>query len=223
MNKDPLVLFDMDGVIVNSQAAIINSLNYALSEIGVDPVPFSELSRHIGPPLNSMLAAILPHSSDKERKLCATTYRLHNDKYGPSDSTIYPGIEDALSKLNERYILRIATSKSEESARALIKHKGLDRFFNSVHGARPNSSEPKAEVIRSAQNLHFLQCGSRFTLAIIGDRRHDIEAAADLGIPSIGCRWGYAEPGEIDAANPNYIVSSPDELVAVLEEVSRLS
>lgn len=105
----------------------------------------------------------------------------------------------------------IATSKTEASARAIVERAGLDIAV--VAGAVEGVEGKAAVVLRALRALDDLGVDTSRPV-FVGDRVHDVRGAAEVGIESVGVAWGYAGPGELDAAA--VVVHTPDALVHAL-------
>ena len=220
-NKEPfLILFDMDGVLLDSAAAIIGSLRFALQKNGQSGFDKADLTQFVGPPLAVMIESLLPNSSQELRDQCAIDYRIHNNLNGPNLTSVYAGIQDVLIELTEKLELRVATSKLESAAELVLKEKNLDQFFQGIHGSSPDGTDSKTEVMNRALAASRQANPLAIPLVMIGDRKHDVEGAKNLGIESIGVTWGYAPPGELVEAGAHHLVSSPQQMLSVVNQLA---
>ena len=218
MQTKPTVIFDMDGVLLDSANAIVQSLRFALSELNEETLANSNLQRFVGPPLHVMAVELLPHGSDEIRNRFMSLYRQHNNQYGPDLTPVFDGVTKLLSELQSDFDLLVATSKLESAAVQVLQKKEIDCFFVSIFGTRPNTSDSKADVIgRAIQGID-----PSGIVAMVGDRVHDIEGANAHGLRSIGVTWGYALPGELDLASPDVTVDSTIQLARAIREMASI-
>lgn len=218
--KQFLILFDMDGVLLDSAAAIIGSLRFALQKNGQSGFDKADLTQFVGPPLAVMIASLLPNSSQELREQCAIDYRVHNNLNGPDLTSVYAGILDVLIELADKFELRVATSKLESAAELVLKEKNLDRFFQGIHGSSPDGSDSKTDVMNRAIAASKQASPLVIPLVMIGDRKHDVEGAKNLGLESIGVTWGYAPSGELVEAGVHHLVASPRQLLSVVHQIA---
>lgn len=209
-----LVLFDLDGTLVDSSSAIWSSVCAAVARLGLTEPTAEQLRALIGPPLQDGFAEILGLGpTDVDRALRA--YRAHSAAVANPPVTVYDGIPQLLALLSgEGVTLAVATSKPEPLARRVLEAAGLLDFFASVHGATFDGAvRHKHQIVELALADHP---GARDPV-LVGDRAQDVVGAASNGLPCIGAGWGLAEAGELEAAGAALVVATPAEVPAALE------
>lgn len=213
------VLLDLDGTLVDPAGGITGGILHALLANGIAHPGDEHLDSLVGPPLASGLMTI-PGMTEALLPRVIADYREQYAAHGMAASRVYPGIEDLLTALRAAgRILAVATSKPEPLARRLLAAKGLDGYFDSIHGSAPDEvSAPtrtsgKPHIVAAA--LEATGQGPQRTV-MIGDRLHDIEGARVNGLPAIGVSWGFAADGELEAAGAAAVVHSPAELGRLL-------
>jgi phosphoglycolate phosphatase len=209
------VLFDLDGVLVDSRTAIGASMNHALASRGHAEREEALLHRYIGPPLFEAFAELSGEAVDSAE--VAALVQAYRDRYAGAsltDTLVVDGIEDALSSLGASYRLAVATSKPRPFAVPLLEAVGLSRHFEYIAGPSFDAQlEPKAETVRVA-----LEHVDR-PAVMIGDRIHDIEGARANAIPVVAVAWGIGDARELAAADE--YVTSPRELLSSVERLLR--
>jgi phosphoglycolate phosphatase len=208
-----LVLFDLDGTLVDSTPGIWASVRVAAAELGLPEPTAEQLRQMVGPPLQDGFALVLGVPEDDVPRAVAA-YRAHYSAGALLDVTVYDGIPELLATLTaDGATLAITTSKPEEFAVRVLEHTGLRPFFASVHGATLDGRvRHKDQVVAAALAAH--PDGERPVL--IGDRAHDVLGAAAHGLPCIGAGWGPAPPGELAAAGAALVAATPAEVLAAL-------
>lgn len=209
------ILFDLDGTLTDSAPGIIHSVQYALKKYGIEAED-EDLRVFIGPPLVHSFQDRF--GFDHEKALEAVGfYREYFTAGGMFENSVYPGIEELLARLKKdgRHLV-VATSKPELFSRQIIEHFGLDRYFDFVGGAAMDESRAtKTEVLSYV--LETLQVDPH-TAVMIGDRRNDIEAAAQLGTDAIGVLYGYGSREELAAAGAVVFAKTPEEIYRIISE-----
>lgn len=218
----PLVLLDLDGTLMDSAPGITASAAHAYRTLGL-PVPDdATLRSFVGPPIIDSFPA---HGVPPERvSEAVAAYRAAFSAGGMFDNAVFDGVPEALRALRTAgCTLAVATSKPEVYARPICDHFGLTELVDDVFGAPPDEQGTKADVIAMA----LAALGRRSPadpadgpVIMVGDREHDVHGAAEHGIDCLGVSWGYAAPGELEAAGA---VGTVDDIAGLAEAVlSRL-
>ncbi|MFT8358385.1 HAD hydrolase-like protein [Bifidobacterium aquikefiri] len=206
-----VVLLDLDGTLTESAPGILACVKKTFEAVGM-PIPDDhELQQFIGPAIIESLQR--NNVPEDKLQLAVDTYRSYYSDIAAFDdpcmpgskvpgklvNVMYPGIIDQLRKLRaEGYYLAIATCKPEYQANPICEHFHLTDEVDGLYGASQDMTRlHKDQVIRYA----FASIGfdeSQGDIAImVGDRWTDVDGAKAVGIASIGCNWGYANPGEL--------------------------
>jgi len=212
------ILFDLDGVLVDSRTPIARSINHALERLGLAPHPEVVLYPRIGDALHGVFANLLgEQGADPAR--APEGMRYYRELYRElclTHTRLVPGIEPLLAALAERHPLAVATSKPVEFALPILERLGVASQFRAVLGPALalSQAEPKRETARRALAALGLAPGAR--AALVGDRHHDVSAARALGIGAIGVTWGIGSETELREAGAEWLVGTPDELARLL-------
>jgi len=211
-----ILLFDLDGTIVDSSLGITNSAIYALEKFGIRVEDRRELYRFIGPPLVESFSKFYGFSEQDARR-AVEYYRERYRESGIFENEVYEGIYELLATLRadgKRIVL--ATSKPETFARRILEHIALDSYFDVIAGATlDRTRDTKESVIRYA--LGQLTHGKEGSAVMIGDRLHDVEGARAVGIDSIGVLFGFGSREELEAAGATHIAATVDEIQDIVK------
>ena len=211
-----LVLFDLDGTLVDSAPGIHASVRAALAGFGLpEPTP-AQLRAMVGPPLQDGFALGFGlFGADVDRAVAA--YRAYYSAGAMLEAPPYPGVAELLARLRSGgATLAVATSKPEPFAVAILEHVGLLEQFASVHGATLDGAvRHKDQVVAAALARH----PDGRAPVLVGDRAQDVLGAAAHGLPCIGAGWGPAEDGELEAAGAVIIAATPADVVVALRKL----
>lgn len=208
------LFFDLDGTLTDPMEGITRSVQYALRHFGIEVNDLKELCPFIGPPLAESFRDRYG-MNEAETATAIARMREYFAPKGIFENKLYPGIPELLAATAAAGCVNVmATSKPEPFARRIAEHFDIARHFRLIAGSGLDGSRTtKVEVIRHA----LTQLGIAPEEAVmIGDRRHDIEGARAAGLDSIAVSWGYAAPGELEAAHPGHIVADVDALRRLL-------
>ena len=213
-----VVLFDVDGTIVDSAPAVMNAIRGALSDYDL-PIPDDQrLRTYVGPPLWYSFSDL-----GYEGELLAHLVSGYRARYQAHylDPEPFPGVIELLHDLYRAGIpLATATSKQAPMALAQMEHLGLSEVFDVIAGATPDPASSKATVIREALTRLEARGVDTSHPVIIGDSIWDVRGAQEAGIPVIGVGWGYATEDGLDEADA--VCETVEELRSfILDGVAR--
>lgn len=206
-----IVLFDLDGTLTDPKTGITRCVQHALKHYGIDE-DCDNLTRFIGPPLVDSFMEFYDFS--REQALEATKiYRERFAPIGKFENEVYEGIPEMLGALKDAgIVLGVASSKPEPFVIDILKHFDMYDYFDVVTGSLLNETRTKKEeVLEEALSRLKLIAGST-DIAMVGDRKFDIIGAKAFNLASVGVRFGYAEEGELEAENPDFIAETVEEL-----------
>ncbi len=192
------LLFDLDGTLTDPYEGITRCFQYALKAFGVEEKQ-ENLKKVIGPPLIDAFMEFYGFPREKG-ELAVAKYRERFSTVGLFENEVYPGIPELLSNLQKAgKTICLATAKPEVFAKRILEKFDLSQYFSVVVGAELNGARNyKKDVI--AEVLRQLDNPPLETVLMIGDRKQDIEGAKVCHVASLGVRFGYAEPGELEEA-----------------------
>jgi phosphoglycolate phosphatase len=207
------VIFDLDGVLIDSYAAVTDSINAALVDNGYARRPAAELLHLIGPPTFAAFSALLskPATSAAVAAIVAS-YREHYAAVYLTQTTVISGVRPMLEALAERLPLAIATSKSVLFTAPLLDALELSPYFTAVEAAATDDSadDKTAIVARAHAALHLRPA------AMVGDRSFDMVAARAHELLAVGVLWGVGSATELHAAGADLLLEHPTELSELL-------
>jgi len=206
------VLFDLDGTLTDPASGITGSFRHALAAVGHPVGDDIDLTWMIGP---SMRENLVRHGLPADLHDSAIdAYRARHTEVGLYDATLHAGTVELLDALARAGIaIALATAKPIPQAVRTLEHFGIADRFTVVAGAPPDGHIiGKVGIVADALARLFAPGRA----AMVGDRRHDVEAGRANGCITIAVEWGYAEPGELDAASPDHRVDSFERLASLL-------
>mgnify|MGYP005747615385 FL=1 len=214
------LLFDLDGTITKSEEGIFNCIKYALDWAGI-PYPEQSVFRSfIGPSLYDSFVREFGMDDAKAKEMVAK-YRERYNVVGLFEAEVYDKVADTLRSLKERgCVLSVATSKPTEPTLRILEKFDVRKYFDVVVGSNPDGtgSDKKniiSQVLASLEKDHSLteEMIKTGRVAMIGDRRYDIEGGKACGLQTIGVLYGYGSREEFEAAGADHIVETPDEIL----------
>jgi phosphoglycolate phosphatase len=211
----PVIVFDWDGTLVDSASAIVECIQQASCELGLE-VPERERASHvIGLGLRDSLRFALPALSEKRYAEFAACYSRH---FLARESAMLPfaGIRDVLEELRARgHTLAVATGKSRPGLDRALEASGLKSCFAATRCADETHPKPNPAMLLAL--MQALRISGAEAL-MIGDTSHDMDMARSAGVEALAVSYG-AHPGEaLRACAPRGCVDSVEDLRQWLRE-----
>lgn len=209
------IFFDLDGTLTDSKEGVLECVQYAIEAMG-RPVPEGpELLKFIGPPLQDSFARYCGLTPEEAR----TALRLFQERYvpvGQFKNRPAPGAAEMMARLRARgFTLALASSKAESQCVSICDRFGFTPHLAAIVGSGGSQDQSKADVIREAMGR--LGLTDPRACLMVGDRRYDVEGAQACGMDCAGVEFfGYAPPGELEAAGAVAVVKTVAELEAFI-------
>jgi AHBA synthesis associated protein len=203
------VVFDLDGVLVDSFAVMREAFTIAYAEVvGPGEAPFEEYNRHLGRYFPDIMK-IMGLPLEMEEPFVRESYRLAHKV------VVFDGVVEVLRALRRRGLgLAVATGKSGPRARSLLDGLGMLPMFDHVIGsdevARP---KPAPDIVLRALDLLGVQPENA---VMVGDAVTDLASARSASVTAVAALWGEADADELLAASPDAALHRPVELVSLL-------
>ena len=210
-----VILFDMDGTLLDSIPALAECCNRALLRHGLPQHPLAAYNKMVGWGMQKLIELACPSDlSEEELQAVMTTYDEVYSEECHRPGRIYPGLADLLRELRAQgFVTAVISNKPENQANALF-HSTFETLLDTVWGHRegfPHKPDPtlSLELVRSLQGR---------LVAYVGDSPVDLTLGKNLGVPTIGVTWGTKTREEMLAADPDAIlVDTPLELEKALQ------
>lgn len=213
-----LVVFDVDGTLVDSRAHIIDAMEDAFANVGI-AAPSREAVLHgVGLSLPELMAQLAPEQSASIHQALAEGYKSasfarHMSAGETAKAAFFPGIRDVLDilKSDDFTLMATATGMSRRGLDRIIAQHGLEGYFQSTQVADTHPSKPHPSMLYAALNETGV---SPENAVMIGDTSYDMVMAKAAGTRAVGVTWGN-HPAEY-LSEADVIVDTTDALMAAL-------
>lgn len=217
-----LIVFDYDGTLVDSQLAIIATMQQSFLAAGLS-VPAPEAVRRIvGLALERAIGRLLhPEDEAVDPLLVARVAEGYRQGFlalraagGVGHEPLFPGIREVLAGFDAPdTVLAIATGKNRRGLLAGLEGHGLSSHFTILKTADDGPSKPSPVILRQA----MAETGARpEETIVIGDTSFDMMMACQAGAYALGVRWGYHPPEELTAAGARALAAAPEDLTRLV-------
>lgn len=208
-----LVIFDLDGTLLNTIADLANSTNYALKVLGY---PIHEPDKYnfmVGNGINKLFERALPDGEKTEENVLRIRQEFvpYYDQHNADKSRPYPGVTELLETLQTAGMqLAVASNKYQAATEKLIAHYFPNIKFTAVFGQR-ESIPVKPDPIIVKEILQIAKVQEEETL-YVGDSGVDMQTAINAGVTSCGVTWGFRPRTELESFHPDHIVDNAEEI-----------
>jgi phosphoglycolate phosphatase len=217
-----LIVFDVDGTLVDSQHLILEAMQVAFDFLGETLPPRETALSVVGLSLPEAMAALLPHLPAAESLRVADRYREHflaRRLEGAAESVapLYPGALAALARLGAApgTLLGVATGKARRGLDHLLDAHGLRQHFVTLQTADGHPSKPHPSMLLAALAESGAEPGRA---AMVGDTEYDIAMGRAAGMRTVGVAWGYHPPARLVAAGADVVIHDFADLDAALAD-----
>ena len=216
-----LIVFDVDGTLVDSQADILAAMAAAFAALDLPAPPRDAVLGIVGLSLDVAMARLAPGLGHAGHAELAGAYKgayadLRAGGNVAETSPFYPHARATLDLLAQRpeNILGVATGKSRRGLDALLAGHGLDGFFTTLQVADHHPSKPHPAMLHAAMGEAGVTADSA---VMIGDTSYDMDMARAAGVRAIGVGWGYHGAGRLHAAD--HLLDDFRDLPGVLDTI----
>ena len=211
-----LVIFDLDGTLVDTAPDIAGALAAALAPLGVATPPLAVVKEMVGDGARELIRRALARAGvEGDLDALHATFLAHYRAHVSDRSAVYPGILEALAALHAAGVASaVLTNKPGDIARRLLGELALaDRFVATIGDGDGFARKPDPAAALS------LIAGARTQparTAVVGDGLPDVRMARALGARAIAATWGYAAADRLAAEQPDVLAGTPADAVLCL-------
>ena len=209
-----LVIFDLDGTLLDTIADLAESANYALKQLDYPTHPVDAIRTFVGNGINKLLERALPAHEQTEENIMRMRshfvpyYDIHNADL----STPYPGIVSLLEDLQAKGILiAVASNKYQKATVKLVKQYFPNIDFVEILGQREGINvKPDPSIV-----FDILQKAdvSKEDVLYIGDSGVDMQTAINAGVDAVGVTWGFRPRAELESFRPMGLIDKAEDLL----------
>lgn len=210
-----LLIFDLDGTLIDSQLDLAHAVNAARAYMGMGPLPHETVFSYVGYGAPVLVRRALGPEASEEEVARALAYFLEYYREHMLDhTTLYPGVRETLDTFHDQGIpMAVLTNKPVRFSQAIIDGLGLSGHFFRVYGG--NSFEQKKPDPTGVERLLEESGASRAAALMVGDSAVDVRTARNAGIRAAGVTYGF-QPETLAADPPDYLLDHMSELIPIV-------
>ena len=209
-----LVIFDLDGTLLDTIADLAESANYALKQLGYPTHDIETIRTFVGNGINKLLERALPsHEQTEENVIRMRSHFVpYYDIHNADLSTPYPGIVSLLEDLQAKGILiAVASNKYQEATVKLVKQYFPNIDFVEILGQREGINvKPDPSIVFDILQKANL---SKENVLYVGDSGVDMQTAINAGVDAVGVTWGFRPRAELESFRPMGLIDKAEDLL----------
>jgi len=213
--RKKVIIFDLDGTLLDTLEDIAISVNYVLSKYGKEPIEVEKYRYLVGNGALKLIQDVLPQESEESIKDALSIFEKHYATQYDKNTKLYDGIAKLLTFLQKRGVKMAILSNKPDSFTKLCALKYLRNWkFEAVYGIRdgvPRKPDP-AGAFEIMKELHVESKECLY----MGDTKTDMITAKSADIDSIGVLWGFREKEELEQNGAKYIATSPADAIKLI-------
>ena len=210
-----LVVFDLDGTLVDSKYDLTDAVNFTRKYYGFSPLPVDEVASYLGSGITALVKAVL---SELQNENFDVAVKIFKDNYVQhlTDKTLpYNDVKEMLSNIPQPKVL--LSNKDEKFSKQILDTLGLSQFFTEIYGGdsfkeKKPSPLPIYEIIKKF-NL------TKEDIVMVGDGANDVMVGKNAGVKTIGVLYGYSSQEQLNNLAPDYQAKTPKEIVDIVEQL----
>ena len=214
-----LLIFDLDGTIVDTIWSIRDGLNMTMREFGFPERSYAEVRQAIGNGARELVRRSMPSDSAQDAELVDRALAHYNDAYGQTYKNIngcYEGMAESMRALKARgYTLAVLSNKQDVYVKAIIELLFSDGTVSVAMGQTaelPRKPDPTVPLM-IAEQLGF----SAEQTVFVGDSEVDIMTGRNARMLTVGCAWGYRDRKDLESAGADVIIDHASELERIFD------
>ena len=212
-----LVIFDLDGTLLDTIADLAESTNHALKQLGYPTHDVETIRTFVGNGINKLLERALPLQEQTEEnvRLMRSHFVPYYDAHNADLSSPYPSIVHLLEDLQEKGIMiAVASNKYQEATVKLVKHYFPTINFIEILGQREGINvKPDPSIV-----FDILQKANvnKEEVLYVGDSGVDMQTAINAGVDAVGVTWGFRPRTELEGFQPMGLIDKAEELLGFI-------
>ena len=216
----PLLIFDLDGTLIDSKQDLVQAVNAARSRMDLEPLNEETVASYVGNGAPVLIRrAMGPEASEEQCREALEYFYEYYREHMLDHTRLYPGVRETLDELHAAHTpMAVLTNKPVRFSRGIIDGLGIAGHFFQVYGG--NSFEQKKPHPIGIEALMSEAGKQPAETLMIGDSSVDIQTARNAGIRAVGVTWGL-QPESLEQVPPDYVIGDMRELLSLVINGSR--
>jgi phosphoglycolate phosphatase len=213
-----LIIFDLDGTLVDTVQDITNALNYALVSHGIKALTVRDTMKLVGKGVTRLVEKVLPAGREHLKEDVMKKFLEYYSEHLIENSKEFPHVRETLENLNH-FKKAVLSNKREVLSKRLLEGLDLEKYFNIIIGS-DTAGERKPSPVPVLYAISKLNVRPEESI-VVGDSYYDIEAGKMAGTKTVAVTYGY-QPKEL-LKEANYVIDDLRELIPLMYEMEKIT
>jgi len=210
-----LVIFDLDGTLVDSKYDLTDSVNFVRHEHGLSPLPVDKVASYLGSGITALVKAVLAELKNESFDVAVKMFKDNYAKHLTDKTLPYKDVTEMLSNISQPKVL--LSNKDEKFSKQILNTLGLSKYFTEIYGGDSfKEKKPNPLPIYEIMKKFSL---NKENIVMVGDGANDIMVGKNAGITTIGVLYGYSSQQQLNELAPNYQAKDPKEIINIINNL----
>ena len=210
-----LVIFDLDGTLVDSKYDLTDSVNFVRHEHGLNPLPVDKVASYLGSGITALVKAVLAELKNENFDEAVKMFKDNYAKHLTDKTLPYKDVIEMLSNIPQQKVL--LSNKDEKFSKQILETLGLSKYFTEIYGGDSfKEKKPSPLPIYEIMKKFSL---NKEDVVMVGDGANDIMVGKNAGITTIGVLYGYSSQQQLNDLAPDYQAKSPKEIINIINNL----
>ncbi len=215
-NKIKLVIFDLDGTLVDSKYDLTDSVNFTRKQYGFNPLPADKVASYLGSGITALVKAVLADLKTEDFGLAVKMFKDNYAKHLTDKTLAYDGVKEMLLNISQPKVL--LSNKDEKFSKQILETLGLSQYFTEMYGG-DSFKEKKPNPLPVYEIMKKFSLNKE-NVVMIGDGTNDIMVGKNAGITTIGVLYGYSSQEQLNNLAPTHIAKNPKEIATIIKQLN---
>jgi phosphoglycolate phosphatase len=212
LNNIKLVIFDLDGTLVDSKYDLTDAVNFTRKHYGFSPLPVDRVASYLGSGITALVKSVLSELKDENFEVAVKIFKNNYVQHLTDKTLPYKDVKEMLSNIPQKKVL--LSNKDEKFSKQILETLGLSQFFMEIYGG-DTFKEKKPSPLPIYEIMKKFSLNKK-NVVMVGDGANDIMVGKNAGVTTIGVLYGYSSKERLNELAPDYIAAKPKDIINII-------
>ena len=215
LNNIKLVIFDLDGTLVDSKYDLTDAVNFTRKHYGFSPLSVDKVASYLGSGITALVKSVLSELKDENFDVAVKIFKDNYVQHLTDKTLPYKDVKEMLSNIPQQKVL--LSNKDEKFSKQILDTLGLSQFFTEIYGGDSfKEKKPSPLPIYEIMKKFYL---NKENIVMIGDGANDIMVGKNAGVKTIGVLYGYSSQQQLNDLAPDYQANTPKDIINIINNI----